>query len=180
MDFPGGSDGKESACNVGDPGSIPGSGRNRGEGIGYPLQYSWISLVAQMVKNSPEMQETWVWSQGWEIPWKRAYKPIPLFLPEESPWRGEPGGLQSMGWQKVRRYWVTKHSTAHTQTHTHTEQAPLLASPNWFPSPQLLTTCPEAVPSDRYTLVLSLCSTASVCCVLYHESLTVCLPSKDH
>ena len=58
MGFPGSSAGKESACNVGDPGSIPGSGRNRGEGIGYTT----------------------------------------LFLPEEFPWRGEPGGLQSMGW----------------------------------------------------------------------------------
>ena len=52
--------GKESACNAGDPSSIPGSGRHPGEGIGYPLQYSWASLVAQLVKNSPAMQETWV------------------------------------------------------------------------------------------------------------------------
>ena len=44
---------KESACNAGDPGSIPGSGRSAGEGIGYPLQYSWASLVAQLVKNVP-------------------------------------------------------------------------------------------------------------------------------
>ena len=48
---PGGSDGKESACNAGDSGSIPGSGRSAGGGIGYPLQYSWAFLVAQMVKN---------------------------------------------------------------------------------------------------------------------------------
>ena len=66
--FPGGSDGKESACNAGDPDSIPGSGRFPGEGIGYPLQYSWASLVAQMVKNLPAMQETWVRSLGWEDP----------------------------------------------------------------------------------------------------------------
>ena len=58
--IPGNSAGKESACNVGEPGSIPGSGRSPGEGIGYPLQYSWASLVAQMVKNPPEMWETWV------------------------------------------------------------------------------------------------------------------------
>ena len=51
--FPGGSAGKESACNAGDPGSIPGSGRSPGEGVGYPLQYSWASLVAQLVKNLP-------------------------------------------------------------------------------------------------------------------------------
>ena len=47
---------------------IPGSGRTPGEGIGYPLQYSWTSLVAQMVKNPPAMQETWVRSLGWEEP----------------------------------------------------------------------------------------------------------------
>ena len=51
---------KESACNAGDPGSIPGSERSAGEGIGYPLQYSWASLVAQLVKNMPAMWETWV------------------------------------------------------------------------------------------------------------------------
>ena len=58
--FPDSSVGKESACTAGDPGSIPGSGRSTGEGIGYPLQYSWASLVAQLVKNPPTMRETWV------------------------------------------------------------------------------------------------------------------------
>ena len=66
MGFPGSSAGKESACNAGDPGSIPGLGRSAGEGIGYPLQYSWASLAAQLVKNLPAMQETWVRSLGWE------------------------------------------------------------------------------------------------------------------
>ena len=47
---------------------IPGSGRSAGEGIGYPLQYSWASLAAQLVKNPPAMQETWVQSLGWEDP----------------------------------------------------------------------------------------------------------------
>ena len=56
--------GKESACNSGDPGSIPGSGRSLGEGIGYPLQYFWASLVAQLVKNPSAIQETWVRSLG--------------------------------------------------------------------------------------------------------------------
>ena len=64
--FPCGSVGKESTCNAGDPGSIPGSGRSPGEGIGYPLQYSWASLVAQLVKNPLAMWETWVQSLGWE------------------------------------------------------------------------------------------------------------------
>ena len=50
--------GKKSACNARDPDSIPGSGRSVGEGIGYPLQYSWTSLVAQLVKNLPTMWET--------------------------------------------------------------------------------------------------------------------------
>ena len=58
--------GKESACNAGDLGSIPGLGSFPGEGIGYPLQYSWASLVAQLVKNLPAMWETWVQSLGWE------------------------------------------------------------------------------------------------------------------
>ena len=51
--FPDSSIGKESACNAGDVSSIPGLGRFAGEGIGYPLQYSWASLVAQLVKNLP-------------------------------------------------------------------------------------------------------------------------------
>ena len=52
--------GKEFTCNAGDPGSVPGSGRSAGEGIGYPFRYSWASLVASLVKNLPAMQETWV------------------------------------------------------------------------------------------------------------------------
>ena len=68
MGFPQSSVGKESACNAGDPSSIPGSGRSPGEGIGYPLQYSWASLVAQLVKNLPAVQDTWVRSLGWEDP----------------------------------------------------------------------------------------------------------------
>ena len=58
--------GKESACNAGDPGLIPGSGRSAREGIGYPLQYSWSFLVAQLVKNPPATWETWDRSLGWE------------------------------------------------------------------------------------------------------------------
>ena len=60
INLPGSSVGKESTCNAGDPGSIPGLGRSPGEGIGYPLQYFWSSLVAQMVKNPLAVQETWV------------------------------------------------------------------------------------------------------------------------
>ena len=64
--FLGSSSGKESACNAGYPWSIPGSGRSPGEGIGSPLQYSWASLVTQLVKNPPAMRETWVRFLGWE------------------------------------------------------------------------------------------------------------------
>ena len=60
--------GEESACNAGDPGSIPGSGRSPGEGLGYPLKYSWASLVAQTVRNPPAVRETRVQSLGWEDP----------------------------------------------------------------------------------------------------------------
>ena len=58
--FPDSSVGKESTCNAEDPGLIPESRTSAGEGIGYPLQYSWASLVAQLVKNLPAMWETWV------------------------------------------------------------------------------------------------------------------------
>ena len=66
MGFPDNSVGKEPACNAGDPGSILGSGRSTGKGLGYPFQYSWVSLVAQLVKNPPAMGKTWVQSLGWE------------------------------------------------------------------------------------------------------------------
>jgi len=82
--FPDSSADKESACNAGDPGSIPGLGRSPGEGIGYPLQYSWASLMAPLVKNPPAMQETWVRSLGWEDPWRRERLPTPVFWPGES------------------------------------------------------------------------------------------------
>ena len=59
---------KESACNAGDLSLIPGSGRSPGEEIGYPLQYSWASLAAQLEKNPPAMLEIWVQSLGWEDP----------------------------------------------------------------------------------------------------------------
>ena len=68
---PASSVGKESACNAGDPSAISGLGRSAGERIGYPLQYSWASLVAQLVKNLPSMRETWVQSLGWEDPLKK-------------------------------------------------------------------------------------------------------------
>ena len=70
---------KESTCNAGDPGSIPGSGRSAGEGMGYPLQHSWASLVAQLVKNPPAMQETWVQTLGRED-LEEGWQLTPVFL----------------------------------------------------------------------------------------------------
>ena len=66
--FPGSSAGKDSACNAEDPSLIPGSGRFTGEGIGYPIQYSWAFLVAQLIKNLPAIWEMWVGSLGSKDP----------------------------------------------------------------------------------------------------------------
>ena len=88
--FLGDSGGKKSTCKAGDPGFIPGSGRSPGEGIGYPLQYSWASLVAQLVKNLPAMQGTGFDPWIGKIPWRRERLSIPVFWPGEfhrlSPW----------------------------------------------------------------------------------------------
>ena len=70
----------------GDPSSIPGSVRSAGEGIGYPLQYSWASLVAQLVKNTPPMQETWVQSLGWEDPLEKGKATHSSILAWRIPW----------------------------------------------------------------------------------------------
>ena len=91
LGFPDSSVGKESTYNEGDLGLILGLGISAGEGIGYPLQYSWASLVAQLVKNLPAMRETWVQSLGWEDPLERERLPTPVFWPGEfhglySPW----------------------------------------------------------------------------------------------
>ena len=66
--FPDSSVGKESTCNAGDPGLIPGLGRSTGEGVGYLLQHSWVSLVVQLVNNLSAMQETLVRFLSWEDP----------------------------------------------------------------------------------------------------------------
>ena len=92
LGFPGSLDGKESACNAGDPSLIPGLGRSPGEGIGHPHQYSRALLVARTVKNLPAMQETWVRSLGRSSGGGHAWQPTPVFLPGESPWTKDPGG----------------------------------------------------------------------------------------
>ena len=87
---------KESACNAGDSGTIPGLGRYAEKGIGYPLQYSWASLGAQLVKNLPAMQEIWVRSPGWEDPLEKGKATHSRILAWRIPWTEEPGRIQSM------------------------------------------------------------------------------------
>ena len=91
----------KSTWDVGDPGLIPQLGRSPGEGISYPLQYSWASLVAQLAKNLPAMQETWVRSLVWEDPLEEGMATHSTILPWRIPWTEEPDGLQSMGLQRV-------------------------------------------------------------------------------
>ena len=75
--------GKESTCDAGDPSSIPESGRSTGEGIGYPLQYSWASLVDQLVKNH---LQSWVQSLGWEDPLEKGNATHSSILAWRIPW----------------------------------------------------------------------------------------------
>ena len=94
---PSSSVGKESACNAGDSSSIPGSGRFTEEGIGDPLQYSWASLVAQMVKNPPAMQETCVPSLGEEDHLEKEMAAHSSILAWRIPGTEEPSRLQITG-----------------------------------------------------------------------------------
>ena len=82
---------KNLSANAGDPSSIPESGRSPGEGIGDPLQYSWASLVAQLVKNLSAMQETCVKSLGWEDPLEEGIATHSSMLAWRIPWTEEPG-----------------------------------------------------------------------------------------
>ena len=117
MGFPDSSVGKESAYDAGDLGSIPGSGKFPEEGIGYPLQYSWASFVAQLVKNPPTGQEIWIRSLGGEDALEKGKATsLSLFsfhalekgmaahssiLAWRIPGTTEPGGLPSMGSHRV-------------------------------------------------------------------------------
>ena len=136
LGFPCASAGKKSASNAGDLASISGLGRSAGERNSYPLQYSglensidcivhgvakswtwqklnwtdfylWASLVAQMVKNLPAMQQTWVWSLSWEDPLEKGKATYSSILAWRIPWTEEPGRLQSMRSQGVRHDWGT-------------------------------------------------------------------------
>ena len=77
---------KDLPCNAGYPGLICGLGRSAAEGIGYPLQYSWASLVAQLVKNPPAVWETWVQSLGWEDPQEKGKATHSIILAWRIPW----------------------------------------------------------------------------------------------
>ena len=90
--------GKESACNAGDPNLIPRLGRSPGEGVGYPLQYSGASLVAQLVKNPPAMLEIWFRSLDWEDPLEKGMATHPCSCLENS-----------MDWGA---WWATVHGVA--------------------------------------------------------------------
>ena len=113
LGFPGSGAGKEPGLQRRRPRFDSCIGRYRGEVIGYPLQYSPASRVAQLVKKillqcrRPGF-DPWVR----KIPWRRAWQPTPVFLPGESPWTKQLTGLQSMGSQRVRHNWATRHSTA--------------------------------------------------------------------
>ena len=84
--IPQSSAGKKSTRNARNPSSIPGSGRSPGEGNCYPRQYSWSSLVAQLVKNLHAMQESWVWSLGWEDPLEKGTATHSKILAWRIPW----------------------------------------------------------------------------------------------
>ena len=86
LGFPDSSVGKESACNAGYPSSTPGSARSTGEGIVFPLQYSWVSLVTQLIKNLHAMWETWVQSLGWEDPLEKGKASHSSILAWKIPW----------------------------------------------------------------------------------------------
>ena len=111
MGFPPSSVDKESACNAGDLGLIPGLGRSAREGIGYPLQYSWASLVAQLLKNPPAMWETWVQSLGWEDSLEKGKATQSRILAWRIPWT-----IQSMGSQKSWTQMSDFHSLTHSLT----------------------------------------------------------------
>ena len=101
--FHGSSAGKEATCKAGDPALIPGSGRSPEEGTGYSLQYSWASLVAQMVKNLLAMWETWVRSLGWEDALEEGMVAHPSILAWRIPMDRE-------------AWWPTVHGIAKSQT----------------------------------------------------------------
>ena len=111
LGLPSSSTGKESNCNVGDSGSIPGSGRCAGEGIGYPVQYSWASLVAQMVKNLPAMWGNLGSSLGWEDPLEKGKATHSSILAWKIPWTLQSRVFQSFVGYKLVFYFSRMFQT---------------------------------------------------------------------
>ena len=111
--LPWSSPGEESAYSTRDPSLISGEGRSLEEGLGHLLQYSWASLVAQLVKNLPAMWETWVWALRWEDPLEEGMATHSSILAWRTLWTKEPDRLQSMGSQRVR------HDRATSAAHVH-------------------------------------------------------------
>ena len=109
--------GKESACNAGDPSWIPGSERSTGEGIGYPLQYSWASLVAQLVKNPPAVPDPGSIPGVWKIPWRRDRLPTPVFsgFPCGSAVKNLPAMLETWVRSLGREYPLEKGKATHSR-----------------------------------------------------------------
>ena len=104
----GGWDGKESACNAGDLGSIPGLVASLEKGYyGLPL---WLK-GKESARNVGDLGSI----LGWEDPLEEGIATHSSILAWRIPWTEEPTGLQSMGWQRVGRGWATRHSTAYIQ-----------------------------------------------------------------
>ena len=104
INIPDSSVGEESNCIARNPRLMSGLGRSPGEGIGYPLQYSWPSLVAQLVKNPPAMRETWVWSLGWEGSLEKENATHSNILGWRIPWN--PWGRKELGTTE----WLSLHN----------------------------------------------------------------------
>ena len=122
--FPHSSVGKESACNAGDLGSIPGLGRSTEEGIGSPLQNSWASLVAQLVKNPPAMQETWVRSLSWEDSLEKGKATHSSVRVWSIPWTIQSTGLQSQTQQLSHTHTITPVIRRHLHDLVTSQKAP--------------------------------------------------------
>ena len=139
--------GKESSCNAGGPGLILGLGRSAGEGIGYLLQHSWASLVAQLVKNPPTMAGDLGLIPGFDpwmgkIPWRRGKLPTPVFWPGEfhglySPWGHKELGMTELPslslsvWKPTCRFRLP--SSLHPQSHPVTHRVLMILPPNVSP-----------------------------------------------
>ena len=130
--FLGSSAGKESACKARHPGLTPGSGRSTGEGISYPFQYSWASLMAQLVKNPPAMRETWVWYLGWGDPLEKGKATHSSILAWRIPWIYSPWGHKKSDTTEQLSLWISSTEVELiTQFMTHFPHRSL-QGPLWF------------------------------------------------